>query len=451
MSRKVSNFVRSQIDAEGETVIVRPSATSLFAIDSDDRYTTYAQRRSSPTYPFAFNLQKNEAFLNGFFKRLGLTEFRMNWTLPNISAAWGNNTIQFSYGPAGGPYTTALITIPDGFYDINELADALQTRITALNTSLTDFTVAISDQDYDGLIFETPLTSSIFFYFSADPAKSCRQLIDMLNVPQLSLGVARLVGGVPNLRAMDYVDLVCSQLTYNQELKDASSAPITRDMVARIYLDDPVPSNAFTTVTNYSGTALSTLIITAIAGPTTTGTYILTVTTAPATTIKEGDPVVVSGIGEPTQGGFNARATVIGVPDRTLPNYQVEILYDSPPAIPTTGLTYSGSSQAAFFSTVTTTSIPSGAWSNKVNGVSPFVIYRQFPYPKQIRWNNTMPIGNVIFELYDDQGRSIQDLWNSAYPITFPLSPVGGSVPGYTGSLYANAFVWNCSILVSED
>jgi hypothetical protein len=75
-----------------------------------------------------------------------------------------------------------------------------------------------------------------------------------------------------------------------------------------------------------------------------------------------------------------------------------------------------------------------------VNGVSPFVIYRQFPYPKQIRWNNKMPIGNLTFELYDDQGRNIQDLWNSAYP---PATP--------EGLAYANSFVWNATMLISED
>lgn len=471
MSRAIYNMVSSsqKDEEEGVATTIRPSATALLAIDSDDRYGTYAQRRLQPSYPFRFTLAKNEAFLNGFFKRLGLTEFRMNWSLPNISYAWGNNQMLFFWRVgASGPYTQSVITLPDGFYDINELADQIQTQIVSFSTSLAGFSVAISDQDYDGLIFETPLTANIFFYFAPVPtpnivagpyptsigitvqpniSTNTRQLIDMLNIPQLPTGVGRLVGGVPNLRPMDYVDLVCSQLTYNQELKDASSAPVTRDMIARIYLDDAVPSNAFTSVVNYSGTSSSSLVPTAVSIKQATNTYIFTTTAAAAAAVKEGDIVIISGITEPAGvSGFNSRGTIIGVPKTSSP-YQIEVLYDNPPVGLTTGLTFSGASLLTLFSTISTWSIPTGAWSNKVNGVSPFVISRLYPYPKQIRWNNKMPIGNMVFELYDDQGRSIQDLWNRAFPI--PSSP--SAAQDYAGINYANSFVWNASILVSED
>ena len=101
-----------------EAVPIRPPATSIFAVDSDDRYSSFAQRRTNPTYPFSFSIQKNEAFLNGFFKRIGLTEFRMNWTLPNISLAWGNSQMLMYVAVSGvpqnggNPYT---LTLDDGF------------------------------------------------------------------------------------------------------------------------------------------------------------------------------------------------------------------------------------------------------------------------------------------------------------------------------------------------
>ena len=47
---------KAQNEDKSETVTIRPAATSLFCIDSDDRYKDFAQRRSRPTYPFRFTI-----------------------------------------------------------------------------------------------------------------------------------------------------------------------------------------------------------------------------------------------------------------------------------------------------------------------------------------------------------------------------------------------------------
>lgn len=39
-----------------------------------------------------------------------------------------------------------------------------------------------------------------------------------------------------------------------------------------------------------------------------------------------------------------------------------------------------------------------------IPGTYPLTIYRKFPHPKQIQWNNTQPIGNLSFEVYDSRG-----------------------------------------------
>jgi hypothetical protein len=86
------------------------------------------------------------------------------------------------------------------------------------------------------------------------------------------------------------------------------------------------------------------------------------------------------------------------------------------------------------------TQVPQYDITTFTNGCTPFTIYRQYPLPKQIKWDNTQPLGNITFEMYDDQSRSIQDLWTAAYPIS-----------GTEGVYYANSFVWNLSLLVSEN
>lgn len=65
-------------------------------------------------------------------------------------------------------------------------------------------------------------------------------------------------------------------------------------------------------------------------------------------------------------------------------------------------------------------------------GTRPFTIYRQFQNPKEIRWNKQQPIGQVTFEVYDDKGRNLADLFTSAY-----------------GKLYSAD--WNMTMLVSEN
>jgi hypothetical protein len=449
MSRKVSNFVKNTEETEGETVTIRPSASSLFCIDSDDRYSNYGQRRSAPTYPFRFNIQKPESLLNGFFKRLALTEFRMNWTLPNISSAWGNNQMIMKWQTGSTVETDLIITIPDGFYPVQAIADALSSIISSVSPG---FTVAIGDKNDDTLIFIPDQSGAnvISFYFTAVTSPTatalnyspvintnCRQLIDMLNVPAYSTYQTTIQTGIPNMRPMDYVDVVCSQLTYNQELKDSTSALITRDMITRIYLDDMTKSQAFFVTNNYSGTTSGTLTPSALVTAGSSGNVVeFTVSTTPSA-FTPGGRVAVTGI---TGGaGWNSTGTLLAVDTATA--FGVVIAYD---IAPTGTPAFSGTPLLTFYSTLTSISSPQTTWDDRVNGVTPFVIYRQFPVPKQIRWNNSMPIGNVNFELYDDQGRSIQDLWNLAYP----PSNVGS---GITGVQFANSFVWDCSILVSED
>lgn len=438
MSRKVANFVKQTEDDEGDTITMRPSATSIFAVDSDDRYQNYGQRRSAPTYPFRFTIQKPESLLNGFFKRLALTEFRMNWTLPNISKAWGNNVINFVYKTTlGGTPSTAFIVIPDGFYGAEELATQLQ---SLLQDYIAGFVCTISDGNDDTFYFRVPIDSTAYFYFSAvsgisNPTLQTRQLIDMLNIPNPTSTTfyQELEAGIPNLRPMDYIDLVCSQLTYNQDLKDSTSALITRDMISRIYLDSDVPSQSIYNTNYYSGTSTDSMTPNAVQSQT-DNVVTFTLTTGGFTAVV-GEPAVVSGI---TGGaGWNGLGTVVAT-DFTASPFHVTIAYSN--GAPTGTPVFSGSSNISVYKTLNQIAVPQTSWDDKVNGVTPFVLYRQFPYPKQIRWNNRMPIGNVTFEIYDDQGRSIQDLWNQAYPSTTTK-----------GIGYANSFVWNCSILVSED
>ena len=403
-------FKQPKSGDEVDTVIIRPSATTLFAISSTDRYSSWSQRRSTPTSPFSFIIQKNQSLMNGYFRRLAMTEFRMNWTLPNIAQAWGNNIVTISYILSALTYTFQVI-LPDGFYGAEELANYLQAFIRnggyGVNSStfvagIPNFIVNVTNENEDDqMYFIAP--SGYTFWFSAI-GSTYRELFDMLTLPILTTpGLSSFQSGVPDLRATEYVDLICSQLTNNMKQKDSSSAPVVRDMLARIYTDDDVPSQALVT-TNYYNTTMGSNVISAIAGQG-GANYTFTIA-SPSSNYSLNELCYVTGV---TGGAYwNQQVEVTAIPSTTT----IEVYYtgvNNPSGTPG----FSGSSKLiGTIGQLTQTSAPVSTWDDRVNGVTPFVLYRQFPVPKQIAWEHTQPIGNLRFELYDSQGRSMADLWN---------------------------------------
>lgn len=325
-----------------KAITTRPPTTAIFGVDSDDRYKDYLARRIAPSYPFSINIVKNESLFNGFFSRLAVTEFRMYWTLPNIHVAWGNNTLTYYEATTPAFHT---ITIPNGFYDLQDLMVTIEALVRA-DGVLTNF-LAVANTDGSS---SYGTGDSQTFYWVA-PSTQTRTLYDMLNlitkgIPLIPQATTQQ-GGIANLKSTDFVDVVSPQLTYNQDLKDGSTAPVLRDMLVRIYLDDA----------NRSPCRVQTNLFDASGNPA-------------GRQVPQSDP------------------------------------------------------------------------TDSITGACPFMLYRQFPYPKQVKWIPEQPLGNVTFELYDDQGRSIQDLWNAILPADDPTR---------VGQYYANSFVWNMTLLVTEN
>jgi hypothetical protein len=67
-------------------------------------------------------------------------------------------------------------------------------------------------------------------------------------------------------------------------------------------------------------------------------------------------------------------------------------------------------------------------------GTAPFILYRQFQTPKQIKWDTNLPIGQLSFQVYDDRG----NLLTSGFPGT--AAPSNDDLLGD----------WSISLLVSE-
>jgi hypothetical protein len=263
MMSATNYFEKPSFSPEAGVMTVRPSSTALLTIDSEDRFANYTQERialgnvAGNAYnqsPYNFEIVKNESIMNGFFTRLGLTEICFPWTIPNINPKTQQVVVNWSVSGGAAGSNTITLTQPDFLKPI-QIAAELQSNVRAANTNLSSALIGYGN----GILANVPQfyyasgvtgASAVFMSFSPMPYNSAlypypdttKQLFDLLGLtscnaivpPTTTVGI-----GKPTLcQATRYIDIVCSQLTYNQPLKDTTSQQIARDSLCRLYLGD---------------------------------------------------------------------------------------------------------------------------------------------------------------------------------------------------------------------
>ena len=254
--------------AGAETTIARPVSTAILAIDSEDRFQNYDFARNRTSTPYSFAIHKNESMMSGFFTRIAVTEVVFPVVIPNINLF--TQKITFFYQTLPGAAVDVQLTLPVGFYTPAAIAAALQAQIRALDATLANFTMTYGvntegTSPTQSPIFEyqtnlagtrvafTPLDP--VFNLGTDPTR--KQLFDILGFtlrntefPNSDIVAKR---GLPTYcQYTRYIDIVCSQLTGLQSLKDTMTQTIARDVLCRIYLGDGTSGQS--TVLPSSGT-----------------------------------------------------------------------------------------------------------------------------------------------------------------------------------------------------
>ena len=313
MNRNISRQI-----APERGVDIRMPSTALLGVSSSDRYPNNTDRALNPTTPFDVLLTSQQNFLNGFFTRVAVTEVRIPFLLPTITAR--NNTIILQYFPNGQPPTLYAITINSGWYTPTTLAAEIQRviRLPLVNggANLPSFTCSYSTTQFSFTAASNVVGDEFIFLPYVAIGNSTRLgLFEMMNWINNYVATTQ-VSGVPSMISTEFVDIVCNQLTYAQDVKDGDTGKTSRDIVARIYL-------------------------------------------------------VPEGISDPT-----------------------------------------------------------------AVGSSPFVLYRQFQTPKQIKWDSNLPIGQLQFELYDDRGLPLTTNVPAVANVSPPLDTAMGD--------------WSITLLVSE-
>jgi hypothetical protein len=199
-------------------VNIRMPSTANFLIDSDNGQSPVTFLPNAAN----FTITKPAALLNGFFTRLAVTEVVMDWNEPNISAALGNNTITLVL--TSGP-TSVTSTLPDGLYTVADVLDRIVTDCSGVITGL----------NVSGVGANCRLASTGAFSVTLGVNDLATQLgISIASSTSHTLN--------PSLNRIRYLDITCNDLTYNQDLKDASTGSIVGDVLVRWYMswDTPV-------------------------------------------------------------------------------------------------------------------------------------------------------------------------------------------------------------------
>jgi len=234
--------------ARDEAITQRPTSTAILAIDSEDRFRDYPAARSitgDNRNPYNFTINKSQSLMNGFFTRLGVTEVVFPWVIPNINLY--TRIMNVTYDIGAGP-VPGFITLELGFYTPAMIASEIQQQVRTL-TGRADFNMTYGVQTtgvsypVQRPIFEygfTAIGATIAFSpFTPPPETTRKQLFDLLGFTDTNTTLSASGRGLDTYcQSTRYVDIVCTQLTANQALKDTMSQVVARDVLCRVYVGD---------------------------------------------------------------------------------------------------------------------------------------------------------------------------------------------------------------------
>jgi len=217
-----------------------PSSANLM-IDSADRDPLVSPLAND------FSIQRANSILNGFFTRVGTTELVLEWFTPNFSPIDTPGSVDFltiSYTTPDVAESTFLV--PSAFFTQADLIDWVLRFMNVLGASFAppvswSIVVAPSPLAASGVTVRlVPATAApdVTIAFSGSVA---RRLGLPTDARVYRPGLDTITIFAADLRLYRYIDFVSTQLTNNQSLKDASTAQIVRDVLARWYFADDQP------------------------------------------------------------------------------------------------------------------------------------------------------------------------------------------------------------------
>ena len=241
------------IPAEKAVPIRFPSQANLL-IDSRDRAGYLDPSGVRPYVTSAnFTISKNNSIMNGYFTRIAPTEVCLDWCVDNINDYWSNTKLKFQpLVRAGLAVSTINVTLEDGQYTV---AQALRATVSKFNenqfastSQLTLSTIGAGGFFKGGEISLQMLSSATVTPYQVNDDELLPQMLDLQGRAGLYVSsIAQTAICCPKILPTSFLDFSSPNLTYNQNLKDASTALTTNDILFRWYFawDSPEPTDEF--------------------------------------------------------------------------------------------------------------------------------------------------------------------------------------------------------------
>jgi hypothetical protein len=253
---------------EERGVDIRLPSTSNLMIDSTDR--------PSGTDSNNFTIVPGQQLIAGHFTRAAVQEVVMQWGIPNINANSKNTqfsvisptTVGYTVDASNNVYDGSLnlidgynveVSIPEGSVIKTPVADGSQnligeiltvtltTGFYTVATCMTAIASALTSASTGGIITYTISGSNTFgcivnaTYTTGGAAATIRvsagyALIQQLGIYPTGINTSSFYPINPYIMPWSYIDIVCDQLTYCQDVRDSTSNINPKDVVYRWYL-----------------------------------------------------------------------------------------------------------------------------------------------------------------------------------------------------------------------
>lgn len=212
--------------------VARVPTTANLMVDSADRsYDISGNHKYYRATPFDFQFTNSQNYLNGFFTRIGNTETTLEWDIPNITPYNSTNSLLFDVSG-----TLVSTFIQQGFYTAGELIETLpQTMNLACQAQSIPSTIANFST---GTLGSSQQAYTLRNLGSANFSMSNTPLIPKLFSERAYLNnKVKQYNPSIDLRPTRYIDFTCTDITYNQNLKDSDTTTQPKDVVNRWYFD----------------------------------------------------------------------------------------------------------------------------------------------------------------------------------------------------------------------
>jgi hypothetical protein len=458
MSSKANISIERQLhyaeSGEQGGIDMRNPSTALLGISSIDRYATgLTAAQTNPslvnpntlTSPYDFQISTPaQNLMTGFFTRLAVNEVQFRWTIPTITSR--NNRIYINVAP----YTnTNVLSISSSAPAVTFNMSATTGYLAGQTIVASGFTTHPSGKEINGVYTITSVTGSTLVCNNPNglaPSGSIGytgQVVvrALITIPDGWYDIYNQDGTV---LASD-TDSKGGNLAYALQTAVRSSTTISALMLGAGGTSDSGAGFLVRYNLNYQGVENNGTITSAVGQPYNN----FFCTNLGSTGLS---PFYWSRYTEVT------RPNAVGLFEQMAwANNQslVTFQYGSPNAsmlstpfvdICCDGLTYNQALKDGDTGQLNRTMLcrvfltPDSFTGNMANlGSAPILIHRQFPFPKQIKWNPNQPIGNLKFQVYDSQGYlvSTYEGVSGVYtnPVTYYDSDMGD---------------WSMTLLVSE-